>query len=361
MTRIRLNTQQAREVAQRLCAEADALDRVTNSLTHAIGSLDTWAWDGRSRARAESHLNRVAPSGRDAAQMLEDLGRKLRHVADTFEREDATASRNLEGMSWVEWEIAAAISLEIPKTPSAASLETVLDRRSPFQRFLGGIPGLNFFFPPPAGGEPSVDEQLQLLFGRDVSAVDGDKNWTEKEIILMRGVLNDFPQGLADRSVLSNIYRDSGEGRRYAGVFCPKEAEECPDPRSIVMNDSAYSYGLQKRYGVDADTAFQAVLLHEMVHASQSDSLGMPNKLVRDFALEMGWEEIPGVGWNYTGDFADLPGADEGQFMYPDLENTNPMEDMAESITFYRYAPERLSPERYNFVKNQIFDGKEFK
>ncbi|OQA21914.1 MAG: hypothetical protein BWY63_01075 [Chloroflexi bacterium ADurb.Bin360] len=104
MTRIRLNTQQAREVAQRLCAEADALDRMTNSLNHAIGSLDTWAWDGRSRARAESHLNRVAPSGRDAAQMLEDLGRKLRHVADTFEREDATASRNLEGMSWVEWD-----------------------------------------------------------------------------------------------------------------------------------------------------------------------------------------------------------------------------------------------------------------
>lgn len=103
MTRIRLNTQQAREVAQRLCAEADALDRMTNSLNHAIGSLDTWAWDGRSRARAESRLNRVAPAGRDAAQLLEDLGRKLRHVADTFEREDTTASRNLEGMSWVEW------------------------------------------------------------------------------------------------------------------------------------------------------------------------------------------------------------------------------------------------------------------
>lgn len=109
MTRIRLNTQQAREVAQRLCAEADALDRMTNSLNHAIGSLDTWAWDGRSRARAESRLNRVAPAGRDAAQLLEDLGRKLRHVADTFEREDTTASRNLDGMSWVEWEADGSI------------------------------------------------------------------------------------------------------------------------------------------------------------------------------------------------------------------------------------------------------------
>jgi len=101
--RIRLNTQHAREVAQRLYAEADALERMTNALHHATDSLDTWAWDGCSRARVESHLNRVVPTGRDAAQALEDLGRKLRHVADTFEQEDATASRSLEGMAWVEW------------------------------------------------------------------------------------------------------------------------------------------------------------------------------------------------------------------------------------------------------------------
>lgn len=109
MTQIRLNTEKAHEIAQRLCAEAVTLERITNSLNHAIGSLDTWAWDGSSRAHAEPRLNRVIPAGRDAGQVLEDLGRKLRHIADTFEREDATASRNLEAMSWVDWEADGSI------------------------------------------------------------------------------------------------------------------------------------------------------------------------------------------------------------------------------------------------------------
>ena len=111
MLQIRLNTQHAREAAQRLYAEADALERMTDSLHHAIDSLDTWAWDGRSRARAESHLNRVVPAGREVVQALEDLGRKLRHVADTFEQEDMAAAGHLESMPWVEFESGAGAVL----------------------------------------------------------------------------------------------------------------------------------------------------------------------------------------------------------------------------------------------------------
>lgn len=111
MTRIRINTQQAREAAQRLYAEADALERVIHSLNHAINSLDTWAWDGRSRAKAEPRLSQVTPAGREVAQALEDLGRKLRRVADTFEQEDAAAAGHLEGMPWVEFETGKGVVL----------------------------------------------------------------------------------------------------------------------------------------------------------------------------------------------------------------------------------------------------------
>jgi len=104
MTQIRINTQQAREVARRLQAQADAVEQLTRSLNHAISTLDTDAWDGQSRWRIEPRLNQVSPAGRDVTRSLEDLGRKLRRVADTFEQEDATAAGHLEGMPWVEFE-----------------------------------------------------------------------------------------------------------------------------------------------------------------------------------------------------------------------------------------------------------------
>jgi len=124
--RIRLNTQHAREVAQRLYAEADALERMTNALHHAIDSLDTWAWDGCSRARAESDLNRVVPAGRDAAQVLEDLGRKLHYVADTFEQEDMAAAGHLESMPWVEFESGAGAVLGVATVAGMVVPEVIL-------------------------------------------------------------------------------------------------------------------------------------------------------------------------------------------------------------------------------------------
>ena len=104
MTQIRIDTEHTREVARRLLAEADRLSEIGHELQHAIGSLDTWGWDGRSRSRVESKLSRVRPESARAADSLDELGRKLRRVADTFEQEDDTASRELEGMPWVDFE-----------------------------------------------------------------------------------------------------------------------------------------------------------------------------------------------------------------------------------------------------------------
>jgi len=104
MTQIRIDTEHTREVARRLLAEADRLSEIGHELQHAIGSLDTWGWDGRSRSRVESKLSRVRPESARAADSLDELGRKLRRVADTFEQEDDTAARNLGGMGWVDWD-----------------------------------------------------------------------------------------------------------------------------------------------------------------------------------------------------------------------------------------------------------------
>ena len=105
---IRIDTQHTREIAQRLTAEGDRLAEIGHELQRAIGSLDTWAWDGRSRWRAEPLLNRVRPESARVANGLDELGRKLVRVADTFEQEDNTAARNLAGMGWVDFETGGA-------------------------------------------------------------------------------------------------------------------------------------------------------------------------------------------------------------------------------------------------------------
>jgi len=104
MTQIRIDTEHTREVARQLITESDRLSEIGHELQNAIGGLDTWAWDGRSRSRAEPLLSRVRPESSRAAEGLDVLGRKLVRVADTFEQEDDTAARNLEGMGWVDFE-----------------------------------------------------------------------------------------------------------------------------------------------------------------------------------------------------------------------------------------------------------------
>ncbi len=98
---IRINTDRAREVGQRLIADGNRLAEIERELQNAISNLDTWAWDGISRMRAEPLLSQVQSTGTQASQGLDDLGRKLVHTADVFEQEDATAAQNIVGMSWV--------------------------------------------------------------------------------------------------------------------------------------------------------------------------------------------------------------------------------------------------------------------
>lgn len=101
MVRIRIDTDFAREVGRQLRSCGDRIDEMGDDLRGAIRRLDTWAWDGRSRRRAEPMLNRVHRESGDVARGLGDLGRTLQRVADTFEQEDSTAAGNLAGMPWV--------------------------------------------------------------------------------------------------------------------------------------------------------------------------------------------------------------------------------------------------------------------
>ena len=104
MTKIRIHTESVRGAGRRFIAKSNHLAEIGQALQGAIGSLDTWAWDGVSRARAEPLLGRVRPESATVAEELERLGHMLIHVADVFEHEDNTAAGNLAGMPWVDWD-----------------------------------------------------------------------------------------------------------------------------------------------------------------------------------------------------------------------------------------------------------------
>lgn len=122
MAQIRIDTERAAEVARRLVAAGNLVNQIGGELQSAIGSLDTWAWDGHSRARAEPLLSQVRPESQRLGQELDTLGRKLARAAAAFEQEDNTAAGNLAGMPWVEFETGAGVVLGVAAAAGAPAV-----------------------------------------------------------------------------------------------------------------------------------------------------------------------------------------------------------------------------------------------
>ncbi|MBN1953459.1 MAG: WXG100 family type VII secretion target [Anaerolineae bacterium] len=103
MTQIRINTELAQETAQRLARGGSQLVEIDRVLRGAVGSLDTSAWDGVSRSRAEPLLSQVGSAGGRLVAEITGLGQTLARTAEAFARADQAAARSLAGMPWVEW------------------------------------------------------------------------------------------------------------------------------------------------------------------------------------------------------------------------------------------------------------------
>ena len=100
---MRIDTEHVREVGHRLIAESNHLAEIGHRLRRAIYSLDTWAWDGRSRWRAEPLLSQVRPRCAHLADELYELGRRLVYAADRFEEAEQDALAGIgEHISWEE-------------------------------------------------------------------------------------------------------------------------------------------------------------------------------------------------------------------------------------------------------------------
>lgn len=86
--RIQINTEQVREIGQRLVTEAQQVQEMDAGLNSAVYNLDMWAWDGLNRARAEPLLAEIHPNSDQIAQQLSELGHLMQRIAQTFEQVD---------------------------------------------------------------------------------------------------------------------------------------------------------------------------------------------------------------------------------------------------------------------------------
>lgn len=110
MYSIRVPPDHLREAALVLASQKEAVRFIGEELQQAVGRLDTWAWDGHSRARVEPLLSRAGPESHHLAKRLEDLSRKLESAAEEFERVDSLVADPLTsvfeqisaGAEWVE-------------------------------------------------------------------------------------------------------------------------------------------------------------------------------------------------------------------------------------------------------------------
>lgn len=367
--KIRIDTQQVRETGHKLCSAGEQLAEMRDDLERAISSLNTWAWAGRSRVNTEPLLDQVRSQSIALADDMTYLGQLLRQVAYKFEDEDGTAARNLEGMPWIEFETNKEGQFYANETtPTAGSRSGVVDSRPPWKRFLGDYTPLAFIpgFTPPAGGDAiTVDDRIDAKFGRDVNLVDGNKVWDESEIAAVDRAVANFPDSLAVCSQVRNFYRDSeltGQPNALGAWFPPRYSGNKGYERASI---SLYDLGVMPPRQGGWEQRAETVIFHELVHSSQYDADGTLNDVTQAYLAEFEWS-FDGKNWSYSGSPDDFPGSSDKylgvETGYPS-SGRNGLEDMAEAVTYYRYEPQRLkqeSPERYEWVKENIYNGEEF-
>ena len=213
-------------------------------------------------------------------------------------------------------------------------------------------------------------------------------------LILLNDVLKELPPGLLSQMAVSRIIRnktnldEDGNPRPGTyGAYYPCGSPPVKDCTSssgtIRIFDTALSPNDDFTNDPNGYQQFKGSILHELTHALQTkkDEYSIyknkydpplvqnymdatrPITNINDPGFEgnNGWtfgRHPPGAPtqkWTLFGAQDNKPPTNYG--------NKNPREDMCESVMMYVYDPQKLkgsSPQRYNFIRDQIFEGVEY-
>jgi hypothetical protein len=251
-----------------------------------------------------------------------------------------------------------------------------------------------------AGLPPEVTaEYIYKTYGIIVEDSFGDDQyeqtaWTDKELVSLNNVLKKLPPALiknmrVKRIVRNKVYIDKDGNPRPTvnGVYstCPdRKADPSCDGSAATVRifDNAL---IPSQVFADPTTKFEAVILHELIHAAQykKDEYSIYNNaynspLVQNFIYASNkyasgpQESLPpgiNVGWHWGQPPGNPPpprwtlysnGPEHAPTNYA---TTNPLEDMCDSAMLYMYDPQKLkneSPGRYDFFRDQLFGGVEY-
>ena len=222
---------------------------------------------------------------------------------------------------------------------------------------------------------PITKEYFKTTYGIDV--VDGTSQWTEHQLRMLDDLIKKLPKSYWDKTKFTKIVRNKA-------YIDPKTKKEDPDTfgcyshwdRTIQIFDHASSpYDFAE--DPNGDKEFIGTIVHEMTHAfhyykdyksvyeTRWDNATNPimldfNKATRDNVNDFrtGWV------WKPTEKKFEFKGTgQENAPMTKYAKDVNPMEDLCEAVMFYVVDPASLagkSPNRYEFIKDKIFDGVEY-
>jgi len=209
--------------------------------------------------------------------------------------------------------------------------------------------------------------------------------WSDHELSLLNDVLREIPPDLLKNMALTSIIRNKVKidenGNQKPNVMgtyyaCGKlmGKADCSGSTAVIRIFDTASSPYDFTNDPNGDIEFKASILHELTHALQYHLLSVykdptNSPLVQNYmdatrpntALEAGinqngwaWYGKP-TGWKLYGAPGNEPPTNYGK--------TDPLEDMSESAMMYVYDPQKLqasSPQRYNFIRDQIYGGVEY-
>lgn len=252
------------------------------------------------------------------------------------------------------------------------------------------------FAPSPAVGITA--EYIYTTYGIRVEDSFGEglwaqKSWSDQELILLNDVLKELPPALLKDMAVTRIIRSKTDLDKdgnpepdtfgyYAPCGSPPEKDCTSSTGTIRIFDKALS-PLDFSDDPTGDKQFKGTILHELIHALQykKDEYSIfknaySSPLVQNymdatrpitdisnqgFEGTNGWKfgmhppGTPPPSWHLFGAQGNTPPTNYG--------NTDPLEDMSESVMLYMYEPQKLkdsSLQRYNFIRDHIYGGVEY-
>jgi hypothetical protein len=246
--------------------------------------------------------------------------------------------------------------------------------------------------------EPITSEYIYKTYGIQVEDSFGDdqweqKSWSDQELILLNDVLKELPPGLLSKMAVSRIIRnkvyidkDGNQDPDTFGIYHPcgsPPEKDCTSSTGTIRIFDQATQPFDFQNDPDGYKEFKATILHELIHALQykKDEYSIYKNAYSSPIVQNYMDATrpitnindPGFvgnnGWTFGRHPPGWPFPSwklfdtQGNTSPTNYGGTNPLEDMSESVMMYVYEPQKLkgsSLQRYNFIRDQIFEGVEY-